>query len=70
MTARLSREQERLIESNFDNTREAFTLLDLILAEFESDPTATACFDARIVERVKWCVARRRDFEKRSIVPS
>jgi hypothetical protein len=65
--ARMSREQERLIEDNFNNTMEAFELLDLIWAEFQSDPTSTQCFDARIVERVKWCVARRKNFEKRSV---
>lgn len=64
---RMSRQQERLIEDNFTNTEEAFALLDLINAEFQSDPTSTQCFDQRIVERVKWCVARRADFQKRSL---
>jgi hypothetical protein len=62
---RLSLAEQKAIEKDFDNTREAFALLDLIDAEFRSDPTSTACFDARIVERVRWCVANRRDFEKR-----
>lgn len=38
------------------NQAEAFLLLDLIDAEFQSDPTSTQCFDLRIVERVKKCV--------------
>jgi len=31
---------------------EAFALLDLVSAEFRSDPTSVQCFDLRIVERV------------------
>jgi len=39
---------------------EAFTLLDIISAEFRSDPMSVQCFDLRIVSRVnnltkKWC---------------
>jgi hypothetical protein len=41
--------------------REMFTLLDLIAAEFRSDPMSTACFDARIVERVKAVVQKYRE---------
>lgn len=65
--ARMTREQEKLIEDNFRNTQEAWLLLDLINAEFQSDPTSTQCFDARTVERVKYCVAMRKHFEKNSI---
>lgn len=53
---------ERRIEENFANTTEAFSLLGLINAEFQSDPMSTQCFDARIVERVKLCVAKRCHF--------
>jgi hypothetical protein len=35
--------------------REAGTLIDLIAAEFKSDPMSVQCFDLRIVERVKRC---------------
>lgn len=61
---RFSDKEQRAIESDFKNTREAFALLKLINAEFQSDPTSTQCFDLRIVESVKWCVARREEFEK------
>ena len=54
----------RAIEANFENQREAFALLDLIDAEFRSDPMSTQCFDARIVQRVRACVAARKTFEK------
>ncbi len=42
------------------NTEEAFTLLDLISAEFQSDPSSVACFDLRVVARVKACVEKRK----------
>ncbi len=42
------------------NTEEAFTLLGLISAEFRSDPSSTACFDLRNVERVNECVRKRK----------
>ncbi len=42
------------------NIEEAFVLLDLIDAEFRTDPMSTQCFDLRIVERVRVCVEKRR----------
>lgn len=39
------------------NMREAMKLLDIINAEFTSDPMSVQCFDLRIVERVKYCIA-------------
>jgi hypothetical protein len=36
----------------------------LIDAEFRSDPMSVQCFDLRVVERVKACVAARKRFEK------
>jgi hypothetical protein len=63
-TPRLSAKYEHEMESNFENQDEAFRLLELINAEFQSDPQSVQCFDLRIVERVKWCVARRREFVK------
>ena len=56
----LTRKAIREIEEGFSNDDEAHTLLDLINAEFQSDPTSVQCFDLRIVERVKICVARRK----------
>ncbi len=55
---------EREIEDGFENQEEAFVLLDLIDAEFRSDPMSTQCFDARIVDRVRTCVAKRRASQK------
>ncbi len=36
-----------------DAIHKAAELLDLIAAEFDSDPMSVQCFDLRIVERVK-----------------
>lgn len=60
----MSREEERLIEDVWKNDAEAHELLALICAEFQSDPTSVQCFDLRVVDRVKMCVAKRELFEK------
>ena len=52
-----------------DNDHEAFRLLDLINAEFQSDPTSVQCFDLRIVQRVKECIERRKLLERKGVVP-
>ncbi len=52
-----------------DNYLEALRLLDLIDAEFRSDPMSVQCFDLRIVEQVKQCVQLRKRLERRGIVP-
>jgi hypothetical protein len=57
------------MQRSFDNERDAFFLLDLINAEFQSDPMSVQCFDLRLVERVKQCVTDRKRFEKAGIVP-
>jgi hypothetical protein len=63
---RLSPKAEREIEASFENTREAFRLLDLIDAEFRTDPQSVQCFDLRIVERVRKCVESRKEFVRRN----
>lgn len=60
----LSEKAIREIEEDFKNTHEAFTLLAMINAEFQSDPLSTQCFDQRTVERVKTCVVKRMQFVK------
>jgi len=55
---RFTPKYEREMEQHFENQREAFRLLDLINAEFQSDPMSVQCFDARIVQRVKQCVEK------------
>lgn len=45
------------MERRFDAQREAEILIDLVAAEFASDPMSVQCFDLRLVERVKACAA-------------
>jgi hypothetical protein len=54
---RLQLKYERQMERRFAAQKEAEELIGLIAAEFESDPMSVQCFDLRIVERVKQCVA-------------
>lgn len=63
---RLTDKAQRQMEEEFDNQDEAWKLLDLVNAEFQSDPMSQQCFDNRIVERIRACIQRRRDFEKTS----
>lgn len=69
-TYRLSPKAEREIEDGWKNDREAHELLALIDAEFQSDPMSVQCFDLRIVERVRFCVARRAVFVKNNPIYS
>lgn len=63
---RLTDRAQREMEENFDNQMEAFRLLGLIDAEFQTDPTSTQCFDLRIVQRVRECMAKRTRFVERN----
>jgi hypothetical protein len=62
--AELSRRFQRDMEAKWDNDREAHILLDLINAEFQSDPMSVQCFDLRVVDRVKLCVEKAKRYEK------
>jgi hypothetical protein len=57
---------ERDMEGGFDNQREAFKLLELIDAEFRTDPMSVQCFDLRIVQRVRECVEKRQSLVRRN----
>lgn len=46
--------------------REIYSLLDLIVAEWESDPMSVRCFDSRIVERSKRAVAPYRALKRKA----
>lgn len=48
---------------------EAWKILDLIVAEWESDPTSVACFDLRVVNRAKEIIARRKQLDKTAMFP-
>jgi hypothetical protein len=43
-----------------EDFKEALILLDLIDAEFQSDPMSQQCFDIRIVQRVRALVEKYR----------
>lgn len=49
--------------------RRALKVLDLIVAEFTSDPMSVQCFDLRIVEEAKAVIAERKRLERQSRVP-
>ncbi len=49
----LSDEGIRQMDARIEAEIEAFEVLDLIVAEFNSDPMSVQCFDLRTVERAK-----------------
>jgi len=61
---RLAPGVERAIEQSFANNREAHELLDLVVAEFRTDPMSVQCFDLSLVERATACVDERKRLEK------
>lgn len=48
------------IERMWEARHEAIQVLDLVVAEWNSDPLSVQCFDARTVERGKAAVATLR----------
>ena len=52
-----------------DNQNEALRVLDLIVAEFVSDPMSVQCFDLRLVERAKIVVETQKKFERKGAIP-
>lgn len=63
MRTELTAKAQKEYEDSWQNDKEAFVLLDLINAEFQSDPMSVQCFDLRVVERVKECVEKRKKFK-------
>ena len=55
---RFSPKYERLMEERFALEREMWRIFDLVVAEWESDPTSVQCFDLRMVEQAKMVHAR------------
>ena len=54
---RANRRADEAFRQRLEVRDEAYRLLDLVAAEFKSDPVSTQCFDSRIVERVKYIAA-------------
>lgn len=59
----LTPKAEEEIERMWTLRREAVAVLGLIVAEFKSDPLSVQCFDQRVVERAKACVAELEKLE-------
>ena len=57
----LTEKATRDIERGFELTREAWQLLDIIVAEWESDAMSVQCFDLRIVARAKKAVSEHKE---------
>lgn len=55
---RLTPKAEREMEERWKLEKEALRIFDLVVAEWESDPTSVQCFDLRIVQRAKEIKAR------------
>ncbi len=66
---RLNDKAMRRMEEGWELTREAWVLLDLVVAEWSSDPMSVQCFDSRIVARGKIAVLRRRELDKHDLAP-
>lgn len=62
----LTKQDRDDIEAGFALKREALVLIDLIAAEFASDPMSVQCFDLRTVQRVKDCAAQVKSLRARS----
>ena len=58
MQPRLTDKAVREIEEQFALQREAEELLEVIVAEWETDPLSVQCFDLRTVERAKYVSKR------------
>lgn len=57
---RFTEKEQQRIERGFERTRRAWEVLDVIVGEFESDPSSVQCFDQRIVKEAKQLVADQR----------
>jgi hypothetical protein len=58
---RLTPKAEREMEERFKLEKEALQILDVVVAEWASDPLSVQCFDLRIVERAKFIVKRLKE---------
>lgn len=54
---------------DLDASNRAFKVLNLIVAEFSSDPMSVQCFDLRTVAEAKAVIAERERLERRGEVP-
>jgi hypothetical protein len=66
MGIRLTEKAQKEVEEGFALDKEAWQLLDLIVAEWSTDPMSVQCFDLRIVERAKHVVSRRKEIDAKA----
>lgn len=52
-----------------ENEQDAMRVLNLIVAEFESDPMSVQCFDLRVVQRAKDVITKRKAWETLGELP-
>lgn len=63
MRRMLTPKAERELEELFALRREALQLLELVNAEWKSDPTSVQCFDLRLVKRTDQVLTRIKQLE-------
>lgn len=54
------------LERGFQLKRRAIELLDLVNAEWQSDPMSVQCFDLRIVQETKEVLTELKEINKRN----
>jgi len=54
------------VEITKDQANELYTVLDIIAAEFKSDPMSVQCFDLRIVDRAKKVIEEIRELNTKA----
>ena len=63
MHNRLTEKAQREIEELFALRAEAIQILEIINAEWQSDPQSVACFDLRIVKRTDKILKRMKQID-------
>lgn len=56
----LSEAGRRQMERKFEVESRLLAIMDIVVAEWESDPVSVQCFDLRIVDEAKKLTAERR----------
>jgi hypothetical protein len=61
--------EERYFDPTIDAENRAYRVLNLIVAEFISDPMSVQCFDLRTVEEAKAVVELLKRLERKGVLP-
>lgn len=57
MSERLTAKAVREMDQIFQLRGDAVRLLDLVVAEWNSDPTSVQCFDKRLIDEARYVIA-------------